>query len=232
MIEPAANDAPYKVEITIPTALTRRVRFVDPAGRPVAGRLSSGLTSSPDHQVILDGDEAEVLGLDPKRAPTGGSSAPTGACTSRRRFGLTPPNRSRSTMGQPAAVTGRLTDEQGKAVAGASASVRYLADDLPAIPRPRGPAVTDADGRFRVEGIFPGNAVRIEFFAPEKANGQGEHFRPELLRKLSSTMGRPRRGHRQGKVRAVVSIDRGDGGCAIAGGTPIYRRPDRQPLTG
>ena len=65
VIDPAANDAPFKVEITIPTALTRRVRFVDPAGRPVRGAVVVGLTSSPDHQVILDGDEVEVLALEP-----------------------------------------------------------------------------------------------------------------------------------------------------------------------
>ena len=44
VIEPAANDAPYKVEITIPTATTRRVRFVDPDGRPVRGATVFGLT--------------------------------------------------------------------------------------------------------------------------------------------------------------------------------------------
>ena len=46
VIEPAANDAAYKVEITIPTATTRRVRFVDPDGRPVRGAVSGDLLSS------------------------------------------------------------------------------------------------------------------------------------------------------------------------------------------
>src|SRR5205823_4968602 len=65
VIEPAANDDPYKVEIAIPTAPTRRVRFVDLDGRPVRGAVVFGLTATPRHQVALGGDEAEALALDP-----------------------------------------------------------------------------------------------------------------------------------------------------------------------
>ncbi len=81
VIDPAANGAPYQVEITIPTATTRRVRFVDPDGRPVRGAtvvgltaspshrvtLDDDLTASPSHRVTLDDDEAEAFALDPTR---------------------------------------------------------------------------------------------------------------------------------------------------------------------
>ena len=67
VIEPAANDAAYKVEITIPTTTTRRVRFVDPDGRPVRGAIVCGVTSYPMQKVTLDGDEIEILALDPTR---------------------------------------------------------------------------------------------------------------------------------------------------------------------
>jgi hypothetical protein len=74
VIEPAANATSYKVEITIPTALSRRVRFVDPEGRPVRGAVVVGLTSSPFHQVTLEADETEILGLAPARgAPAVGT---------------------------------------------------------------------------------------------------------------------------------------------------------------
>src|SRR6185312_4598704 len=56
VIEPPAGDAPYRVEITIPIATTRRVRFIDPDGRPVRGVVVTGLTPSPQHRVILEGD--------------------------------------------------------------------------------------------------------------------------------------------------------------------------------
>jgi hypothetical protein len=89
-------------------------------------------------------------------------------------------------------VTGRLIDEQGKPVAGASTSVWYLADDSPGMPTPSNLAATNAEGRFRVEGIFPGKAVRIEFFRAGKEPGLGEHFMPEVLRKLKLDNGQKR----------------------------------------
>ena len=192
VIEPAANDASFKVEITIPTALTRRIRFVDPAGRPVRGAVVFGLTSSPDHQVILDGDEVEVLGLEPNSVRRLAALSPDGRLHVETTIRTDSAEPITIQMGLPAAVTGRLTDEQGKAVAGAYASVQYLTDEVPPIPRPRGPALTDADGRFRVEGIFPGNTVKVEFSRAGKGQGPGEHFRPEVLRKLKLNDGQTR----------------------------------------
>jgi hypothetical protein len=66
-------------------------------------------------------------------------------------------------------VTGRLIDLQGKAVAGASVSMWYLVDDSPGIPMPNNVAETNAEGRFRVEGIFSGKAVRIVIGSAEAA---------------------------------------------------------------
>jgi hypothetical protein len=67
VIEPAADAESYRVEVTIPAARTRRVRLVDPDGRPVRGAVVSGLTWSPILTVVLDGDSAEALGLDATR---------------------------------------------------------------------------------------------------------------------------------------------------------------------
>lgn len=67
VIEPAADAESYRVEITIPPARSRRVRLVDPDGRPVRGAVVSGLTWSPPLTVVLDGDSAEALGLDAMR---------------------------------------------------------------------------------------------------------------------------------------------------------------------
>jgi hypothetical protein len=92
VIEPAANGAAYRVEITIPTATTRRVRFVDPDGRPVHGAtvvgltpwpshrvtLDDDLTPWPSHRVTLDDDEAEVFGLDPTRERAISALSPDG----------------------------------------------------------------------------------------------------------------------------------------------------------
>src|SRR5262249_17931639 len=65
VINPAAVDAPYSAEITIPAPQICRIRFVDPDGLPVRGATVLGLTTVFVLSVILDGDTADVLGLSP-----------------------------------------------------------------------------------------------------------------------------------------------------------------------
>jgi hypothetical protein len=90
-------------------------------------------------------------------------------------------------------LTGRLVDDAGKTVAGASLSVTYDLEDPAPIPLPRTPVETDAEGRFRVEGIFPGYAVTIEFHrGGNPAPGQSEHYRSDSIRKLVFDDRRPR----------------------------------------
>jgi hypothetical protein len=90
-------------------------------------------------------------------------------------------------------LTGQLVDDTGKAVAGASLSVVYNLEGPPPIPLPRAPVETDSEGRFRVDGIFPGHAVTIEFHrAQNPPVGKSEHYRPESLRKLVLGGNRPR----------------------------------------
>ena len=76
------------------------------------------------------------------------------------------------------------SDEAGKAVAGASASVMYEPENPPPIPLPRARVETDSEGRFRVEGSFPGTRRRSSFIATERDRRKSEHYRPETLRKL------------------------------------------------
>jgi hypothetical protein len=193
VIKPAANDAPYKVEITIRTAPTRRVRFVDPDGRPVRGALVLGVTSSPRHQVILDGDEIEILALDPTRERCLTARSTDGRLYVQMTVRADSAEPITVRMQQSPGVTGRLVDEAGKPVTGASASGTYPSDDPPPISLPRTSVETDADGRFRVEGIFPGHAATIEFHrAGNPASGRSEHYRPESLRKLVLDEGRTR----------------------------------------
>jgi hypothetical protein len=117
VIEPAANDAPYKVEITIPTAPTRRVRFVDPDGRPVRGALVFGVTSSPLHQVKLDGDEVEIIALDPTRERRLTARSPDGRLSVETTVRADSAEPIIVRMQQWPGVTGRLVNEAGKAVA-------------------------------------------------------------------------------------------------------------------
>jgi hypothetical protein len=77
-------------------------------------------------------------------------------------------------------------------VAGASASVKYDPENPTSIPLPRTPVETDTEGRFRVDGIFPGHPVTIEFHRAGNQIGKYQHYRPELLRKLVLDDKRPR----------------------------------------
>jgi hypothetical protein len=77
-------------------------------------------------------------------------------------------------------------------VAGASASVKYDPENPTSIPLPRTPGETDTEGRFRVDGIFPGHPVTIEFSRNRIEIGKAEHDRPEALRKLVLDDKRPR----------------------------------------
>jgi protocatechuate 3,4-dioxygenase beta subunit len=192
VIEPTANDAPCKVEITIATAATRRVRFVDPYGRPVRGAVVFGLTPFPHHQVILDGDWAEFLALDATRERRLAALSPDGRLCVATTVQADSAEPITVGMRHSGAVTGRLADEEGTLVAGASASVAYLSDDPPPIPLPRAAVNTDAEGRFRVEGIFPGYAVTIKFYRAGNQPGVDQHYRPEALRKLVLDEGRTR----------------------------------------
>jgi hypothetical protein len=60
-----------------------------------------------------------------------------------------------------AVVTGRLVDAEGKPLGGIRMQWRYPSLPAPGM-RPAAPAPTsDADGRFRLEGLLPGPAFRI-----------------------------------------------------------------------
>src|SRR5262249_35451299 len=126
VIEPGANDAAYKVDISIPAAASRRVRFVDSDGEPVRGGTVHGLTASEYHPVILDGDGAEVLGLEAIRPRRLVAMSPDGQRFVETEVRADSPEPITILMVNPGTVTGRLADENGKAVVGASASVRYL----------------------------------------------------------------------------------------------------------
>ena len=141
-------------------------------------RAAFGLTSSPQHQVILEGDEADVLALDSTRERRLTALTWT-AC-----YGSGPPSAKLPEpitiqMQRTAIVTGRLVDESGKPVADALASIVYNLEDPTASPLPRDPAKTDAQGRFRVQGILQGEAVRtIEFHHVGTQPWNVKHYRP------------------------------------------------------
>jgi RNA polymerase sigma factor (sigma-70 family) len=202
VIEPAADRLSYDVQITIPAARTRRVRFVDPEGRPVRGAIVVGLTSSASHQVMLEGDETDVIGLDPTGERRLTALGPDGRLAVETTIRADAPEPIVVRMRRSAAVSGKLIDEKSTAVSGASSAVSYGREDPFAIPLPRNAAKTDVDGRFLVEGMLPGHAVTIEFYRAGSQSFPSEHFRPQALRELILDDKAPRDA---GSVRARSS---------------------------
>jgi hypothetical protein len=60
---------------------------------------------------------------------------------------------------ETAVITGTVLDSQGKPVAGVRVAVEIVPAFLPLGELPTGIAVTDREGRFRLEGVIPGEIV-------------------------------------------------------------------------
>ncbi|MEJ7639797.1 MAG: hypothetical protein WKF75_17955, partial [Singulisphaera sp.] len=67
MIDPPADATTLALDLTIPRAPSRTLRFVGPDGRPVRGVTVLGLLAPPLPMTALDGSEAEALALDPAK---------------------------------------------------------------------------------------------------------------------------------------------------------------------
>jgi len=75
VISPSAATTSLDVTIAVPLAPSRTLHFVDPDGRPIRGVKVNGLLA-PSLTFIIDGTQAEVLGLEPgkRRRVTVGSN--------------------------------------------------------------------------------------------------------------------------------------------------------------
>jgi hypothetical protein len=69
VINPAAAATALDLTLSVPRAPSRMLRFLGPDDRPIRGVRVRGLLAAPNTMtIILDGSEAEVIGLEPGRA--------------------------------------------------------------------------------------------------------------------------------------------------------------------
>ncbi len=158
----------FTVELDLTRGLSRKGRAVDPDGKPVAGVQCYGLGPTWGEMRTLDDGTFEVRGLEPDHP-----RQLIFAHKERRLVGsvILKGEESRSDqplvvrLDRPGALKGRLIDEDGQPLAGAQVETLTIdldGDNLPPGPGPQAMwpdndiVTTDAEGRFRIDGLKPG----------------------------------------------------------------------------
>jgi RNA polymerase sigma factor (sigma-70 family) len=168
IIDVPAGAQSFSVDLELSRALSRKGRVVDADGKPLAGTQCYGLSAAWGEMKTLSDDTFEARGLEPER-PRQLIFAHKG----RRLVGsvILQADDIKSDkplvvrLDRPGTVKGRLVDEDGLPMAGASLWVSTFAIDgsnLPSGPGQGGmwpdseTVSTNADGRFQIDGLKPG----------------------------------------------------------------------------
>jgi beta-lactamase regulating signal transducer with metallopeptidase domain len=168
VINPAAEAKSLELTFNIPRGPTRNIRFGDPNGNVVAGVTVRGLVTSP-MSVILEGSEAEVLALEPDKPRDIVAISNDGKYVARTSISATDPPTKTIPMEPAASIVGRIVDRAGnpfKAILSPKQQpLRFDAagniEEQPTIGTiPSG--IADADGRFKLSPLFPGQHYSAE----------------------------------------------------------------------
>jgi RNA polymerase sigma factor (sigma-70 family) len=189
VINPPADATTVDVEIAVPRAPSRLLRFVGPGGRPISGVMVSGLLAPPLPTVDLIGSEAEVLALDASK-PREVIALSNDGMYYTRTFVRAADSQPRSIRLEPSgSVSGRLLDAStGRPLAGYRALFTDQFENN-RVPRMAEPGTTDAEGRFAIRGLIPGLRASIAFDLPF---GTGPLHRPESVQNLVLRTGETR----------------------------------------
>jgi RNA polymerase sigma factor (sigma-70 family) len=198
IIDVPADARDFTVDLILTRGLSRKGRLVDPDGRPVAGARCYGLSSTWGSIKTLPDATFEVHGLEPgyprqlmfahKERRLVGS-----VILKDEDFKSDAPLEVR--LGPPGSVKGRLVDEDGLPLAGATLSVMSFElnglDNLPPGHHALWPDdetfTADADGRFEVVGLKPGVKCFIGVQLKTRPNVRldtGQVFRNIVLERL------------------------------------------------
>jgi RNA polymerase sigma factor (sigma-70 family) len=164
IIDVPADAESFQVDLELTRGLTRRGRVVDHEGRPVAGVQCYGLAANWGEMKTLADGTFEARGLEPDHP-----RQLIFAHKDRRLVGSVIIKGEESAseaplvvrLDQPGSIKGRLVDEDGLPVAGASLgtlTINIDGDNLPpdTMWPDSDPVTTGADGRFQLDGLKPG----------------------------------------------------------------------------
>jgi RNA polymerase sigma factor (sigma-70 family) len=170
LIDPPAGAAPVTCDLEFEAGREITGRVLDPDGQPLAGALATGQAGTLEVPVPLAGSEFRAVAIDPDKPRT--------LAFLHRERKLVGTLTVRGDEKEPAVklrpwgvLTGRVVDAEGQPVAGAAVFLLYRNEALRTLQiqvmaSPGGPPVryvqTDRDGRFRVEGVVPGEAFALQ----------------------------------------------------------------------
>ncbi|HTU90402.1 MAG TPA: carboxypeptidase-like regulatory domain-containing protein [Gemmataceae bacterium] len=169
LVHPKKTDETVKVVISFDPGRTIRGKMVDPDGRPLAGVQAAGVYAAGEHDpTTFRTDAFTVYALDPNRPRTvyfrHAAKNLVAAITLRGDEKVAPVVK----MQPGAAVVGRVLDAAGKPLAGMEVSIQLSESEPDGLIRQellgggrRPLTTTDADGRFRLEGLFPGLEFQV-----------------------------------------------------------------------
>ncbi len=196
-IDVPADAKDFTVDLELTRGLTRKGRVVDPVGKPVAGARCYGLDPLGFIKTLPD-ETFEVHGLEPgypRQVIVAHKGAGWSARSPSRTRTLTSEATLEVRLGPPCSVKGRLVDEDGLPLAGATLSVMSYGpgdhDSLLTGPGALWPDdqtfTADSDGQFEVAGLKPGVRCSIGVHIKARPNTRidtGQVFRnivPERL---------------------------------------------------
>jgi hypothetical protein len=190
-IDPKPEGGPVKVSFVLDARRAVAGRLVDPDGRPVAGALPAGLRDDwfwgPD--LPLKTDRFRAIGLDPARPRLVAFAQPERKLAGSVVLRGDEPGPVTVRLVPWAMVFGRLLDADGRPVKDADLSFTEVPPAKPGQPRatdagllvtdPRPSKAsrfprTDAEGRFRVEGLIPGLKYNLALYDRKKTTIRGQ----------------------------------------------------------
>ncbi|HUR53619.1 MAG TPA: hypothetical protein VMZ71_05790, partial [Gemmataceae bacterium] len=166
VIEAAPADTELTVDVDLEPATKRIVKVVDADGKPVADCGAAGVTHIEFEVVEFPGtNEVTVFNLEP------GEERLLAVFHEKRKLLATATVKAGDKnpvvkLGPGGSVPGRAIDADGKPLAGLTLHLGYdrreVSEAFEALSKQR-PLTTDANGEFRIDGVFPGQPFGIVF---------------------------------------------------------------------
>jgi RNA polymerase sigma factor (sigma-70 family) len=167
-VKPTPGAETIRCDLVLDPGRTVTVQVRMPDGKPLAGTRAHGQLARAWWSEDQLPAEFNVYGLDPGRSRTvllrhEGKNLVARCEIAREERGPVV-----ATLQPAAGLTGRVLDDDGRPVAEASIMLLVRADKEGALELDRRSIATDADGRFRIDGLLPGLIYSARVRAPDR----------------------------------------------------------------